>query len=82
MSVAHLVDGSLYVCRAWFSQAPDVTDADGAPAHAAHGFLRDLTVVDVCLGGDFAGDDDESGRYQRLACDAAFWVFRQDGVED
>jgi 5'-3' exonuclease len=42
MSVAHLVDGSLYVCRAWFSQAPDVTDADGAPAHAAHGFLRFL----------------------------------------
>ena len=40
MSTAHLVDGSLYVCRAWFSQAPDVTDADGAPAHAAHGFMR------------------------------------------
>ena len=42
MSTAHLVDGSLYVCRAWFSQAPDVTDADGAPAHAAHGFMRFL----------------------------------------
>ena len=42
MSVAHLVDGSLYVCRAWFSQAPDVTDANGAPAHAAHGFMRFL----------------------------------------
>lgn len=38
----HLVDGSLYVCRAWFSQAPDVSDADGAPAHAAHGFMRFL----------------------------------------
>lgn len=42
MNTAHLVDGSLYVCRAWFSQAPDVTDADGAPAHAAHGFMRFL----------------------------------------
>jgi 5'-3' exonuclease len=38
----HLVDGSLYVCRAWFSQAPDVNDADGAPAHAVHGFTRFL----------------------------------------
>jgi DNA polymerase-1 len=39
---AHLVDGSLYVCRAWFSQAPDVNDADGAPVHAVHGFTRFL----------------------------------------
>ncbi len=38
----HLVDGSLYVCRAWFSQAPDVNDADGAPVHAVHGFTRFL----------------------------------------
>ena len=38
----HLVDGSLYVCRAWFAQAPDVTDADGAPVHAVHGFTRFL----------------------------------------
>ncbi|MEO5622318.1 MAG: 5'-3' exonuclease H3TH domain-containing protein [Dokdonella sp.] len=42
MNTAHLVDGSLYVCRAWFSQAPDVHDADGAPAHAVHGFTRFL----------------------------------------
>jgi 5'-3' exonuclease len=38
----HLVDGSLYVCRAWFSQVPDVNDADGAPVHAVHGFTRFL----------------------------------------
>lgn len=38
----HLVDGSLYVCRAWFSQAPEVNDADGAPVHAVHGFTRFL----------------------------------------
>lgn len=40
--VVHLVDGSLYVCRSWFSQAPEVTDADGAPVHAVHGFTRFL----------------------------------------
>ncbi len=39
---AHLVDGSLYVCRAWFAQGPDVLDAEGAPAHAVHGFARFL----------------------------------------
>lgn len=42
VETAHLVDGSLYVCRAWFAQAPDVTDADGAPVHAVHGFTRFL----------------------------------------
>jgi 5'-3' exonuclease len=39
---AHLVDGSLYVCRSWFAQAPQVTAADGTPAHAVHGFTRFL----------------------------------------
>jgi DNA polymerase I len=39
---AHLVDGSLYVCRAWFSQVPDVKDAQGEPVHAVHGFTRFL----------------------------------------
>ncbi len=42
MNTAHLVDGSLYVCRAWFAQAPDITDADGAAVHAVHGFTRFL----------------------------------------
>jgi DNA polymerase-1 len=42
MNTVHLVDGSLYVCRAWFSQVPDVHDADGSPAHAVHGFTRFL----------------------------------------
>lgn len=42
MSTVHLVDGSLYVCRAWFAQVPDVHDADGAPVHAVHGFTRFL----------------------------------------
>lgn len=42
MNTAHLVDGSLYVCRAWFAQAPEITDVDGAPVHAVHGFTRFL----------------------------------------
>lgn len=42
MKTVHLVDGSLYVCRAWFAQGPDVFDADGQPAHAVHGFARFL----------------------------------------
>ena len=42
MNTVHLVDGSLYVCRAWFAQVPDAHDADGAPVHAVHGFTRFL----------------------------------------
>lgn len=42
MNTAHLVDGSLYVCRAWFAQVPDINDAHGAPVHAVHGFTRFL----------------------------------------
>jgi 5'-3' exonuclease len=45
VKTAHLVDGSLYVCRAWFAQVPDVTDADGAPVHAVHGFARFLLDI-------------------------------------
>jgi len=38
----HLVDGSLYVCRAYFAPTPDVTGADGASVVAVHGFTRFL----------------------------------------
>ena len=31
---------------------------------------------------DLAGDDDEAGRDQRLAGDAAVRIVREDGVED
>jgi 5'-3' exonuclease len=41
-ATVHLVDGSLYVCRAWFAQVPDASDADGQPVHAVHGFARFL----------------------------------------
>ena len=38
--------------------------------------------VDVGLGRDLAGDDDEAGRDQRLAGDAAGRIVPEDGVED
>lgn len=39
---AYLVDGSLYVFRAWHSMPDDFTDRDGQPANAVHGFTRFL----------------------------------------
>lgn len=38
----YLVDASIYIFRAWHSQPDDITDADGWPAHAVHGFARFL----------------------------------------
>ncbi|MBS0211643.1 MAG: hypothetical protein JSR26_00495 [Proteobacteria bacterium] len=37
---AYLVDASMYVFRAWHSIPPDLTDADGCPVNAVHGFTR------------------------------------------
>ena len=39
---AHLVDGSLYVCRAYFAPMPDIAGEDGASVVAVHGFTRFL----------------------------------------
>ncbi len=39
---AYLVDGSLYVFRAWHSMPDDFRDADGQPANAVHGYTRFL----------------------------------------
>ena len=39
---AHLVDGSLYVCRAYFAPMPDIAGADGTSVIAVHGFTRFL----------------------------------------
>src|SRR3954468_15532298 len=39
---AHLVDASLYICRAYFAPMPDVAGADGASVLAVHGFTRFL----------------------------------------
>ncbi len=41
-SAVHLVDGSLYVFRAWHSMPDEFTDADGHPVNAVHGFTRFL----------------------------------------
>ena len=40
--VAHLVDGSLYVFRAWHSLPDELRDRDGRPVNAVHGFARFL----------------------------------------
>ena len=39
---AHLVDGSLYVFRAWHSMPDQWHDLDGHPVNAVHGFTRFL----------------------------------------
>jgi 5'-3' exonuclease len=39
---AHLVDGSLYVFRAWHAMPDAFHDADGHPVNAVHGFARFL----------------------------------------
>jgi len=39
---AHLVDGSLYVFRAWHSMPDEFHDVDGHPVNAVHGFTRFL----------------------------------------
>ncbi|MFC5524839.1 5'-3' exonuclease H3TH domain-containing protein [Rhodanobacter ginsengisoli] len=38
----HLVDGSLYVFRAWHSMPDEFFDADGHPVNAVHGYTRFL----------------------------------------
>jgi 5'-3' exonuclease len=39
---AHLIDGSLYVFRAWHSMPDEFFDVDGHPVNAVHGFTRFL----------------------------------------
>jgi 5'-3' exonuclease len=53
--VIYLVDASVYVFRAYYSLPPDMTDADGHPAHATFGFAR------------FLGDLIERAQPQRIA---------------
>ncbi len=50
-------------------------------ADPAHSLARDLLDVDVGVGRDLAGDDDEAGVDERLAGDPAVGVIAQDGVE-
>lgn len=41
-STAHLIDGSLYVFRAWHSMPDEFHDVDGHPVNAVHGYTRFL----------------------------------------
>src|SRR5262249_31936435 len=38
--------------------------------------------IDICFGGDFTGDDNQSGSGQRLAGHTAVSIFLQTGIED
>ncbi len=51
-------------------------------ADAADRLASDVLDVDVDLGRDLAGDDDEARVHERLARDAPVWIVREDGVED
>ncbi len=42
LPTAHLVDGSLYVFRAWHSMPDEFHDVDGHPVNAVHGYARFL----------------------------------------
>lgn len=42
LPTAHLIDGSLYVFRAWHSMPDEFHDVDGHPVNAVHGFTRFL----------------------------------------
>ena len=72
-----LVDGGDHGAGVGVEAVERVVVADGGD-HAAHQRLE----VDVGLGGDFAGDDDEAGGGQGLARDAAVGVLLQAGVQD
>ena len=40
--MVYLIDASVYIFRAWYSQAPEQRDGDGNPTHALYGFARFL----------------------------------------
>jgi hypothetical protein len=42
VSAVYLVDASVYIFRAWYSQQPDQRDGEGNPTHALYGFARFL----------------------------------------
>jgi hypothetical protein len=41
-----------------------------------------LREIDLRIRRDFAGNHDQSGRYQRFACDTSGAILRKDRVED
>lgn len=38
----YLIDASVYIFRAWYSQSPGLSDPEGRPTHALYGFARFL----------------------------------------
>jgi len=42
---AYLVDASIYIFRAWYSYPVDVTDSQGCPVNAVHGYADFLTSL-------------------------------------
>ena len=42
MPTVHLVDASYFIFRAYYSTPPGMTDVDGRPVNAVHGFARFL----------------------------------------
>lgn len=53
MPTAYLVDGSLYVFRAWHSLPDTLTDTDGYPTNAVHGYARFLCELLECAQPEF-----------------------------
>ena len=51
-------------------------------ADLAHALAHEARDVDVRVGRDLPGDDDEAGRDQRLAGDAALGIVGENGVEN
>lgn len=41
--MVYLIDASVYIFRAWYSQSPALHDDDGNPTHALYGFARFLS---------------------------------------
>jgi len=57
-------------------------DVGAVVADALDGIARDLDVIDVGMGGDFAGQHYQAGIHQRFGGHAGGFVLSQDGIED
>jgi len=72
-----LVDAGDHGAGVGIETVESVVVADG------RNFAPDQSLkIDIGLGGDFAGDDDQSGGGQSLAGNAAGGIFDQAGVKD
>jgi hypothetical protein len=62
--------------------APSKADVGGVVADVEDDLARQRFEVDPGAGGDFAGDDGDTGLDHGFAGDAGALVLRQDGVEN